>query len=56
MIDVPDLLPDGTARTGNAAYDDMPRPVKDAYSLEQWMWLGNTDKHNLVQTETEPEF
>lgn len=55
-MDPADLLPDGTVRTGNADYDELPRPIKDLHSLEQWLWLGNLDKHTLQQTETEPEF
>lgn len=52
----PDLLEDGTVATGNRTYDALPRAVKDLYSFDQWMWLGDTEKALLIQTETEPEF
>ncbi|HEY8359098.1 MAG TPA: hypothetical protein VIL30_16705 [Ramlibacter sp.] len=56
MIDIPDLLPDGTPATGNPQYDALPRAIKDIHTLEQWLWLSDGEKGCLVQTETEPEF
>lgn len=55
-MDALDMLPDGTARSGNEQYDALPRAVKDSHSYQQWLWLSDLEKHNLVQSETEPEF
>lgn len=53
---VPQLLEDGTAPSGDPQYDALPRPIKDVYTLEQWLWLSDREKGGLIQTETEPEF
>ena len=50
------LLEDGTAATGHKAYDALPRAIKDGYTLEEWLWVGDTEKTFLVQRETEPDF
>lgn len=53
---VPQLLEDGTPASGNAAYDALPRCIKDLHTLEQWLWLSDREKGTLITTETEPEF
>lgn len=50
------LLDDGTVATGNRTYDQLPRSIKDQHTFEEWMWLGDTDKANLIQNETEPDY
>lgn len=40
---------------GDSEYDRLPECIKSMYSVEQWLWLSDEDKKNLVQTETEPE-
>jgi hypothetical protein len=36
-------------------YDRLPECVKMIYTREQWLWLSDVQKAQLVQSETEPE-
>jgi hypothetical protein len=36
-------------------YDRLPESIKSIYTEEQYRWLPDDHKTNLIQTETEPE-
>lgn len=36
-------------------YNALPECIKAMYTLEQYLWLSDTEKGRLMQTETEPE-
>lgn len=36
-------------------YDRLPECIKANYSEQQYLWLSDEDKRNLIQNETEPE-
>lgn len=42
-------------RLENSEYDRLPEPIKVIYSEQQYLWLSDDDKINLIQRETEPE-
>lgn len=42
--------------TGNRAYDQLPKGVKDEHPYEGWLWLSDAEKARLVQSETEPDY
>lgn len=37
-------------------YDSLPESVRQYYSREEYLWLSDEQKANLVQSETEPEW
>lgn len=37
-------------------YEELPEPVKQYYTREQYLWLSDEEKAKLVRTETEPEW
>jgi hypothetical protein len=37
-------------------YEALPECVRMLYTREQWLWLDDREKAQLVQNETEPEF
>lgn len=39
----------------NTEYEALPEAIKNLYTLEQYLWLSDTEKGRLMQTETEPE-
>lgn len=39
-----------------ADYRALPESIKAYVSLKEWLWLSDTEKARLVQTETEPEW
>jgi hypothetical protein len=41
-----------TARGDTAEYDRLPEPVRMQYTFEEWMWLSDAEKANLVSRET----
>ena len=38
-----------------AAYHELPESIKATLSYSQWLWLSDSEKARLEQTETEPE-
>lgn len=36
-------------------YDELPICVRQYYSREEWLWLSDQQKNDLIQHETEPE-
>lgn len=36
-------------------YEALPASIKAVYSHEQYLWLTDTEKANLIRNETEPE-
>lgn len=44
------------ALTGVKDYDELPTPIKGAYSLKEYLWLTDAQKADLVRNETEPEW
>lgn len=38
-----------------AEYDALPEPIRMLYTYEQYLWLSDGQKADLIQTETEPE-
>lgn len=36
-------------------YEALPESVKQIYTPQQWLWLSDADKGNLMRNETEPE-
>ena len=38
-----------------ADYDGLPDAIKTYYSYEQYLWLSESEKANLIQAETEPD-
>ncbi len=38
------------------AYDELPRPITDLYTRNQWLWLSDNEKATLIQRETECEY
>ncbi len=49
------MLPNQPSRSNSEEYDKLPQAIKDRFTLEQYLWLPNWIKRDLVQTETEPE-
>lgn len=45
----------GSSMLRSSEYDRLPECIKGLYSEEQYLWLPDCDKKNLIQTETEPE-
>lgn len=41
--------------TGHPQYDALPTSIKALYTPREWLWLSDSAKANLVQTETEPD-
>lgn len=37
-------------------YDDLPEPIKGSYTREEFLWLSDAEKANLVTQECEPEW
>ena len=36
-------------------YDALPESIKQNYTLSGWLWLTDTEKAHLMETECEPE-
>lgn len=36
-------------------YNDLPESIKAIYSREEYGWLSDAERANLIQVETEPE-
>lgn len=53
------LMPDDVSETGTVRsdprYDELPVPVKGLYSPEEYAWLSDAEKANLISNATEPE-
>lgn len=42
--------------TPHPDYDNLPEPIKQLYTPEQYAWLSDAEKATLEQRETEPEW
>ena len=36
-------------------YDDLPVPIKELYTAEEYTWLSNQDRESLIERECTPE-
>lgn len=41
---------------GESDYDRLPEPVKMIYTQQEYLWLSDAEKANLIQQECEPEW
>lgn len=41
--------------TGRAEYDALPESIRMLYTWEQYLWLSDAQKAELIQRETEPD-
>lgn len=46
----------GSSEIPSGPYDELPDPVRQYYSRQDYMWLTDEQKAHLIQTETEPEW
>jgi hypothetical protein len=53
LFDLP--TPTESEHEVNAGYAALPEAVRVAYSEEQWLWLSDREKAQLVQRECDPE-
>ena len=37
-------------------YEQLPEAIRQYYSLQEYLWLSDGQKANLMQEETEPEW
>lgn len=37
-------------------YEQLPEPIKSTYSREEFMWMSDQQKNDLIQQECEPEW
>lgn len=47
---------DEPSLTPTDPYDELPEAIRQYYSRQQYLWLSEEQKTNLIQTETEPEW
>lgn len=48
---------DGDSETQNPSpYEQLPEAIRQYYSLQEYLWLSDGQKANLMQEETEPEW
>lgn len=47
---------DELSETPSDPYDELPEAIRQYYSRQQYLWLSDEQKANLIQTETEPEW
>lgn len=45
-----------SSETRSSPYDELPDPVRQYYSEQEYLWLTDQQKALLIQTETEPEW
>ncbi len=46
----------GSSETPRDPYDELPDSVRQYYSRQEYLWLTDQQKADLIQTETEPEW
>ena len=44
------------SETPSDPYEELPEPVRQYYSRQDYLWLTDEQKAHLIQTETEPEW
>lgn len=47
---------DAQAEAEGGDYDRLPEPIKHIYSPEQYQWLSDAEKANVIDQECEPEW
>ena len=50
------MIPELASILASQGYDQLPESIKSNYSLNEYLWLSDREKQQLVQTETEIEW
>lgn len=48
--------PDIANNLAHRDYQALPEAIRAMYSFEQYLWLSDREKAQLIQAETEPDF
>lgn len=53
---IPTPLADALSEAGQDEYAALPEPIKEIYTRQEYLWLSDEQKANLIDQECEPEW
>ena len=53
---IPTPLADALSEAGQDEYAALPEPIKEIYTRQEYLWLSDEQKANLIDQECDPEW